>query len=159
MKSIIKVYDCDGVLLDSSARYKTRIDEQGREVIDLEFWRKMEHACYFDKPLPMAAQYQADLQNPDCYVIIATARQMRTCDFLSIEQLIGKPHAYIYRREGDTRGGALLKILGLRKIVFLKQFAHCSIEYFEDNAAYLKQVCDHFKGRILGHYVPSNQGH
>ena len=61
--------------------------------------------------------------------------------------------------ENEVKGKKkLLKILGLKKILNLKQFKDIKdIIFYEDNTSYLKQVCDYFN--IRGVYIPSKQGH
>jgi len=151
----IAIFDMDGVLVDSSWRY--RVLPCG-DKIDLDFWRKHEKASYFDTLLPMASEYQKMLADPEYYVIIATARTMNTASWNFINDKLGKPDAIIYRKDNDNRGGAEMKIKGLKKLLSLKQFKGISdITMFEDNAKYLKAICDFFK--IKGVYIPSNQGH
>jgi phosphoglycolate phosphatase-like HAD superfamily hydrolase len=160
MKKTLYVFDCDGVLLDSTHRYRTVINHEGKEVIDLFHWRKYQFAAWFDTPLPTAATYQEAMQNPDNYVIIATAREMHFADYESIAQRIGAPHAYISRPHGSTEGGASLKVKGIKKLLNLKQFKGIDkMHVFEDNIQYLAGICNAFKDMAQGHYVPSLQGH
>lgn len=155
-KMKIAIFDMDGVLVDSSWRYRVSKDDASK--IDLEFWRKHEKASYFDELLPMASEYQRMLNDPEYYVIIATARTMNSASWAFIDKKLGKPNAIIYRKDNDERGGADMKIAGLRKILALKQFAGISdITMYEDNIKYLKKICDYFNCK--GVYIPSNQGH
>lgn len=152
----IAIFDMDGVLVDSSWRY--RVSKNDNTKIDLEFWRKHEKASYFDTLLPMAEEYKKMLDDPEYYVIIATARTMNSASWAFIENKLGKPNAIIYRADNDNRGGADMKIAGLKKLLSLKQFRNIKdITMFEDNAKYLKAICDYFKCK--GVYIPSNQGH
>jgi phosphoglycolate phosphatase-like HAD superfamily hydrolase len=152
----IAIFDMDGVLVDSSWRY--RVSKEDPTKIDLAYWRMNERGAYFDELLPMAAEYQAMLKNPEYFVIIATARTMNTASWAFIDNKLGKPHAMIYRADHDNRGGADMKIAGLKKLLSLKQFKGIKdITVFEDNAKYLKSICDFFKCK--GVYIPSNQGH
>lgn len=162
----VHVFDCDGVLVDSSARYRTVKHPEKGEVIDLDFWRANQfRALEVDKLLPTAKVYQELLYNAaDAFVIIATARQMQKDDaeMQHIAAVVGSPQALIYRKEGDNRGGAALKLAGLRKLLNLKQFKGCRVEVYEDNIAYLKTMCDQLRAwdfDVIGHYIPSNQGH
>lgn len=152
----IAIFDMDGVLVDSSWRY--RVLPCG-DKIDLEFWRKHEHACYFDELLPMAQEYQKMLNDPSVYVIIATARTMNPPAWAFLQDKLGVPDYIIYREDANEEiGGAELKIRGLSKLFRLKQFAAVSdVTMFEDNIKYLKKICDHFNWK--GVYIPSNQGH
>lgn len=155
----IAIYDMDGTIVDSSHRYRT-ITENGITKIDLQFWRDNERLAFNDSLLPLAhSHYAADLADPDCFVIIATARVMDAVSWQFVEEKLGKPDYIISRKAGDTRSGALLKVLGLKKLFSLKQF-HGKVKtavFYEDNTSYLKAVCDHFG--IRGVYVPSVQGH
>lgn len=153
---IIHVFDMDGVLANSEHRYRI-IPETGK--IDLQHWRDNEHLAYQDKPGPLFKQYQDNLKNPDITVIIATARVLNDPDECWIRDKLGTPNATISRRgNNDTRGGAELKIKGLKRLLNLRPFkVHSEMVMFEDNISYLKAICDYFKCR--GVYVPSNQGH
>ena len=152
----IAIFDMDGVLVDSSWRY--RVSKEDATKIDLQFWRDNEKGAYFDELLPMAYEYQEMLKNPEYFVIIATARTMNTASWAFIDNKLGKPNAIIYRADNDNRGGADMKIAGLKKILSLKQFSNIKdITMYEDNAKYLKAICDYFKCK--GVYIPSNQGH
>lgn len=153
----VSIYDMDGTIVDSLHRYRTIREADGRERIDLEYWRANEYRAMDDGLLPLAKQYREELQNPEFYIIIATARIVRGPDEQFIREVLGAPHYLISRGENDTRSGATLKIAGLQKFFNLKQFRTADVVFYEDNAAYLKAVCDHFN--IRGVYVPSKQGH
>lgn len=153
----LAIYDMDGTIVDSSHRYRTVICADGTEKIDLQFWRDNQPLAMQDKLLPLAEQYRADLADPECYVIIATARVMNAPDWQFVKEILGEPDHFIYRADGDDRGGAELKILGLKKFFNLKNFKEAAAVFYEDNTSYLKKVCDYFK--IRGVYIPSNQGH
>ena len=152
----VSIYDMDGTIVDSSARYRTIIDANG-ERIDLQFWRENEYRAMDDKLLPLAEQYKQDLKDENCYVIIATARVLRDADCAFIAEILGEPDYIISRREGDTISGGLLKINGLAKFFNLVTFRDAEFVFYEDNVQYLKAVCDRFN--IRGVYIPSVQGH
>jgi hypothetical protein len=152
-KKRLAIYDMDGTIVCSLHRYRT-IDDK----IDLQFWRENEKFAMADSLLPLAEQYQADLKDPSCYVVIATARVLHNADDQFINEILGKPNAIISRKDGDSRSGGLLKILGLKQLFNLKQFRGIKdIVFYEDNTSYLKAVCDYFN--IRGVYIPSKQGH
>ncbi len=150
----VSIYDMDGTIVDSTHRYRTM--PCGTK-IDLEYWRANEHKAYDDSLLPLATQYQNDLADPECYVIIATARVMRESDYKFIVDKLGMPNHIISRKDGDNISGSKLKINGLAKFFNLKNFRNAIATFYEDNATYLKAVCDRFN--ITGVYIPSNQGH
>jgi hypothetical protein len=146
------IYDMDGTIVCSLHRYRA-VDGK----IDLAYWRENEFRAMDDSLLPLAEQYKADLADPECYVIIATARVLHNPDRQFIRDILGEPDYIISRAADDSRSGGLLKVLGLQKFFNLKNFKNASVVFYEDNAAYLKTVCDKFN--IRGVYVPSKQGH
>ena len=148
----VSIYDMDGTIVCSMHRYRTI---NGK--IDLAYWRENQHLAMNDSLLPMAKQYQADLLDPECYVIIATARVMNEPDYSFVNNVLGKPDYLISRKDGDSISGGILKIRGLTKFFNLKNFQNAEVTFYEDNATYLKTVCDRFK--IRGVYIPSDQGH
>lgn len=153
----IEIYDMDGTIVDSTHRYRTIRDANGVERIDLAFWRENEYRAMHDGLLPLASQYRESLKDPSIYVIIATARVMHAPDWQFVNEILGAPAYLISRKDGDTQSGSTLKIKGLQKFFNLRQFKPENAVFFEDNASYLKAVCDHFGMR--GVYVPSKQGH
>jgi hypothetical protein len=148
----ISIYDMDGTIVDSTHRYRTINNK-----IDLDFWRENQHLAMLDSLLPLAKQYQADLADPECYTIIATARVMNEPDYRFVNEILGKPDYLISRKEGDSISGGTLKINGLAKFFNLRNFRNAVAVFYEDNTNYLKAVCDRFQ--IRGVYIPSNQGH
>ena len=103
----VSIYDMDGTIVDSTHRYRTIIDENG-ERIDLDFWRQNEYKAFDDSLLPLAEQYKADLNNENCYVIIATARILRDADNEFIKQILGEPDYIISRSENSNISGGKL---------------------------------------------------
>ena len=152
----IAIYDMDGTIVDSTHRYRS-ITENGITKIDLEYWRANEYRAMEDSLLPLAEQYKKDLENPEVYVIIATARVMGNADWQFVDEILGKPDYFISRKPNDSISGSKLKINGLQKFFNLKQFRKAKAVFYEDNTSYLKAVCDHFN--ITGVYIPSQQGH
>jgi hypothetical protein len=150
----VSVYDMDGTIVCSLHRYRT--DASGKR-IDLQHWRDNSHLAMEDSLLPLAVQYQADLLDPHCYVIIATARVMGDADWSFVNQILGRPDYFISRKPNDTQSGKTLKTSGLAKFFNLKNFRSAAWTFYEDNAEYLKAVCDRFN--IRGVYIPSQQGH
>lgn len=152
----VSIYDMDGTIVCSLHRYRTIIDDNG-ERIDLGYWRENEYRAMGDSLLPLAEQYKNDLRDPNCYVIIATARVLRSADNTFIRDILGEPDYIISRIDGDTISGGLLKINGLAKFFNLNNFKDAEFTFYEDNVNYLKAVCDRFN--IRGVYIPSKQGH
>lgn len=152
----VAIYDMDGTIVDSSHRYRTITDDNGTR-IDLNFWREHEFEAMNDTLLPMAEQYKKDLENPETYVIIATARVMHEPDWQFVREVLGEPDYFISRKNGDSQSGKTLKINGLARFFNLVNFKDADFVFYEDNVEYLKAVCDRFK--IRGVYIPSVQGH
>lgn len=152
----VSIYDMDGTIVDSSHRYRTIVDEKGTR-IDLDHWRENQHLAMLDGFLPLYEQYRADLADPACYVIIATAREMHAPDWQFVKEKLGEPDYFISRKHGDSVSGKTMKINGLARFFNLKNFQDAEFTFYEDNCDYLKAVCDRF--RIRGVYVPSVQGH
>lgn len=152
----VAIYDMDGTIVDSSHRYRTIVDENG-ERIDLDYWRENEYRAMNDGLLPMAEQYRQDLQDPECYVIIATARVMNAPDWQFVKEILGEPDYFISRPKDSNISGKTLKINGLAKFFNLVNFKNAEFTFYEDNISYLKAVCDRFN--IRGVYIPSVQGH
>ena len=153
----VKVFDMDGTIVDSSHRYRTIIDEKGNEKIDLQYWRDNEYRAMEDGLLPLATHYRECLRDENTFVIIATARVMGAADYQFVREILGEPDYLISRKPDDNISGGQLKINGLQKFWNLKQFKYASWTFYEDNAQYLKNVCDHFG--IRGVYISSKQGH
>ena len=152
----VSIYDMDGTIVDSLHRYRTIIDDNG-ERIDLQYWRDNEYRAMQDTLLPLADQYKSDLQDPHCFVIIATARVMHEPDYQFVREVLGEPDYLISRPEGSSISGKTLKIGGLAKFFNLLNFRDAEFTFYEDNIEYLKAVCDRFN--IRGVYIPSKQGH
>ena len=152
----VSIYDMDGTIVCSLHRYKTIIDDNG-ERINLDYWRENEYRAMDDGLLPLAEQYKTDLNDPNCYVIIATARVLHTSDNTFITEILGEPDYIISRVDGDNTSGSKLKIAGLAKFFNLVSFRDAEFTFYEDNVQYLKAVCDRFD--IRGVYIPSKQGH
>jgi hypothetical protein len=153
----VSIYDMDGTIVCSLHRYRTIKDDTGKVRIDLRYWRDNEHKADKDSLLPLAEQYKADLEDHNCYVIIATARVLNDTDNCFIRDKLGAPDHIISRPAGDTTSGSLLKIQGLYRFFNLPAFRSAQFTFYEDNLEYLRTVCQRFK--IRGVYVPSLQGH
>ena len=152
----INVFDCDGCIVDSSHRYRTL--ECGTR-IDLPYWIANEHRTLEDTLLPLAEYFQSDILDPTTYTVIATARIWCNLSRKFAATVLGEPNHVIARRgREDTRGGAALKIEGVKKLLNLKQFNNVrEIHVYEDNINYCRDVSSALGA--IGHYYPSNQGH
>jgi len=155
----IDIFDMDGTVIDSTHRYRTM---PSGDRIDLDHWieNDIPEMIARDSLLPMAEQYKKACIDPQTYVIIATARACEDGDanYQFIEKHLGLPDKFIHREgRSDTRGGAELKLKGIKPLLNLKQFVNAKVRVFEDNISYLKKMCDTLDG--IGIYVPSKQGH
>lgn len=127
--------------------------------IDLQHWIDNECLTMDDSLLPLIDQFRALVESDEDYVIIATARiWCELSEKYAIENDIN-PAIILARRDRlDKRGGAALKIQGVKRLLNLKQFQGVEeIHVYEDNISYLKEMCDTLGGK--GHYFPSKQGH
>jgi phosphoglycolate phosphatase-like HAD superfamily hydrolase len=152
----VAIYDMDGTIVDSSHRYRTITDDSGTR-IDLDHWRENEYRAMDDGLLPMFEQFRLDLADENCYVIIATAREMNEPDWRFVNEILGMPDYFVSRPKGSNISGKALKINGLAKFFNLVTFKNAEFIFYEDNIQYLKAVCDRFN--IKGVYIPSVQGH
>ncbi len=157
MITSLHVFDMDGTIVDSSHRYRT---QPCGTKIDLQYWIDNECRTCEDTLLPQIEMYRELLADPTAYVVIATARIWceQTEQFVSMHDI--EPDLKIARRDrNDQRGGAALKITGLKRLLNLKQFQNVDeIHVYEDNHQYLKDLC-HALPNAQGHYFPSVQGH
>jgi len=151
----IHIYDMDGCIVDSLHRFK--VLPNGK--IDLPYWIEncTPEKIAQDSLLPLAAQYQEQLKNPEIYVVIATARVLEKADWNYITNTLGMPDKVISRNgRKDCRKGADMKIAGLRYLKNLKQFKNAIKHFYEDNKDYLYPVSE-FLG-ATPHYIASKQG-
>ena len=128
----IKVYDLDGVLVDTSHRYRNNADGS----IDLNYWfaNRTSEKIAQDKLLPMSEQYRRDIANPETYVIICTARSDDfSADVKFIRERLGMPDKLLMRPTGNKEGDAKLKRKQLSRLFNLKQFRHVPRFFWDDN--------------------------
>lgn len=158
----IHMYDLDGLAIDSLHRYKTKGGK-----IDLSYWCEHDHhdKIMQDSLMPMANHIQESIENPEIFVILATARACVIGDgnYKFINLYFSGANKFIHRLgPNDNRGGAEIKIKGMKRILGLKQFKGAKMHVYEDNANYLKDVCyamRDFGFETVGHFNPSYQGH
>ena len=156
MITTIHVFDFDGTLVDSSHRYRTM--PCGTR-IDLDYWIANEHKAIEDSILPLFEKFNQLVDSPTDYPIVATARiwDSHTEKFVE-ENKLKIPHVIARKNRSDTRGGAALKITGIKKLLNLKQFRKVDqIHVYEDNKSYLDTLCSAFNA--VPHFFLSNQGH
>lgn len=151
----IRVFDCDGVLVDSSHRYRNLSTGS----IDLAYWlaNATPEKIAQDKLLPTAKLYRESLRNPDVYTVIATARQVQNADLDYFRSRLGFPQHLIARKIGEKTPDWLLKVRGLRRLLNLRQFRNCAVTFWEDNPVTLAKFSEIFPHWNLIH-VESNQG-
>lgn len=156
MFKTIHIFDFDGTLVDSSHRYRT---QPCGTKIDLDHWIANEHKATEDKPLPLMQKYLDLLNSKTDYPVIATARiwDDATKAFLAKYGIDTK--AVIARKNrADNRGGAQLKIQGIKRLLNLKQFQNVKqFHVYEDNISYLESLAQEFNA--VKHFFPSCQGH
>lgn len=157
MIKAIDVFDCDGVLVDSSHRYRNLPNGS----IDLDYWiaNNTPQKVARDSLLPHAAEYRASLADATRYTVIATARACQQHDFDFFRRVLGFPQKLIYRvlpRHNGTRDYEL-KARGLRSLLNLRQFAGKPVTVWEDNPVTIMKLREKFPHWQFN-YVLSNQG-
>ena len=147
----IHVYDLDGVLVDTSHRYRNKPDG----TIDLDYWieNRTAEKIAQDKLLPLAKQYQADVINPEIYVIICTSRMINPLDVAYINDRLGMPNKLIMRPLGDESADGPLKRRALSRLFNLRQFKKLERRFWDDNKKNIDACRDLFSRVFL---VPSN---
>jgi len=136
----IHIYDMDGVLVDTSHRYRNLPNGS----IDLDYWltNNTPEKVAQDTLLPLAKQYKADLLNPAIYVVICTARAALAHDYDFIRNRLGWPNKIICRPVGNMEPDAVLKRRGLCRLLNLKQFQNIVRVFWDDNKKNLDAVKD-----------------
>ena len=138
----IHTYDLDGVLVDTSHRYRNKPDGS----IDLQYWfeNRTEEKIAQDKILPLAKQYMADCLNPEIYVMICTSRAYHVLDIQFIIGHLGAPDKLIMRPVGNMENDAKLKRRQLQRLFNLRQFAKLPRRFWDDNPRNLNACRDLF---------------
>ena len=127
----IHTYDMDGVLVDTSHRYRNKPDG----TIDLEYWfaNRTPEKIQQDRLLPLAKQYVSDCHNPLIYTVLCTARVRHDWDIAFIRDNLAMPNKLVMRPVGNEQGDFLLKHNQLRTLFNLRQFANLPRRLWEDN--------------------------
>lgn len=147
----IHVYDLDGVLVDTSHRYRNKPDG----TIDIDYWfaNRTKENIAKDKILPLARQYQDDCINPFIYTVICTSRMYNEIDIEFIIGRLGAPDKLIMRPEGNTGPDDFLKFNQLRRLFNLRQFKKLPRTMWEDNPRNIDTLRQLFTHMV---YVPSH---
>ena len=134
----IHIYDIDETLVNSKHRYRNLPSGS----IDLPYWIKnaTPEKIAMDSLLPLAEQYKADILDPSIYVVIATARYCQDADYDYVKRELGWPDYFISRKANDNRADSVLKVLGLRRLRSLRQFAQLAACFWDDNPLNIKAV-------------------
>ncbi len=138
----IHVYDCDGVLVDTSHRYRNLSNGS----IDLAYWiaNRTEEKIKKDKLLPLAKQYMSDCLNPEIYTMLCTARVYPPLDIAFIVSYLGYPDYLMMRPHGNVEADAMLKRRQLQRLFNLKQFKPLPRFFWEDSAKNIDACRDLF---------------
>lgn len=152
----IHVYDLDGVLVDTSHRYRNKPDG----TIDLEYWNLMrtKENIAKDKILERAKIYLADCLNPRIYTIICTARMWHVNDIEFIVGRLGAPDKLIMRPEGNMEADGVLKARALSRLFNLRQFKGLPRFFWDDNIKNLDATRHLFTDTILVHSLICEKG-
>ncbi|MDH3380756.1 MAG: hypothetical protein OEQ39_27900 [Gammaproteobacteria bacterium] len=153
MYKAIRVYDLDGVLVDSSHRYRNKPDG----TIDLQYWieNRTPEKIAKDKILPRARQYLADCLNPARYTVICTSRVYHSADIEFIVGRLGAPDKLFMRPEGNNDADGVLKRKQLAALFNLRQFNKLPRYLWEDNNHNIAAL-SHMFDRVF--FIQSNQG-
>lgn len=149
----IHVYDLDGVLVDTSHRYRNKPNG----AIDLAYWFKnrTEKNMRKDKMLPLAKQYIADCLSEEIYTILCTARSYHPLDIAFIYSYLGAPDKLFMRPVGDERNDDIIKFAQLNGFFNLRQFRNVPKKLWEDNAKNIETLQPIFNNCF---FVPSQIG-
>jgi phosphoglycolate phosphatase-like HAD superfamily hydrolase len=149
----IHVYDLDGVLVDTSHRYRNKPDGS----IDLAYWfaNRTEKKMREDKLLPLANQYIDDCLNADIYTILCTARSYHPLDIAFIFSFLGAPDKLFMRPVEDERPDAIIKFAQLNGFFNLRQFQNVIKKLWEDNPRNIEKLQPLFDKCF---YIPSTIG-
>jgi hypothetical protein len=149
----IHTYDCDGVLVDTSHRYRNL----SNGTIDLPYWfaNRTQANIAKDKLLPLAIQYLKDCLNPETYTILCTSRAYHVWDIEFIIGRLGSPDKLLMRPVDNIEGDAILKRRQLQRLFNLRQFSNLPRRFWEDNQKNIDACNDLFTETFL---VKSNQG-
>jgi len=151
MFKLIHVYDLDGVLVDTSHRYRNKPDG----TIDLEYWfaNRTQEKIAQDSLLPLHKQYIADCLNPEIYTVICTSRAYHALDIAFITATLGAPDNLIMRPVGNNKADSELKYSQLRRLFNLRQFAKLPRRFWDDNPKNLS-ACRELFDNVF--HVPSH---
>jgi hypothetical protein len=147
----IHTYDLDGVLVDTSHRYRNLPD--GR--IDLDYWfaNRTAEKIAKDKLLPLAKQYIADCINPRIYTVICTSRAYHPLDIEFIIGRLGAPDKLLMRPVGNMGRDDFIKFNQLRALFNLRQFQNLPRSLWEDNRQNISTLAELFTNTF---HVPSH---
>ena len=108
---MIKIFDLDGTVIDSS--HRTRFLADGS--LDLDYWQAnaTPRNIAADTLLPLAKQMQSAYARGNCLVMVCTARVMSASDYLFLDMNGLQYHAITSRPEGETMPDFALKLYAL----------------------------------------------
>jgi len=136
----IHTYDLDGVLVDTSHRYRNK----SNGTIDLDHWLANRHKMEQDRLLPLAEQYLKDCLSPNIYTIICTSRVEHINDIRYIITVLGAPNKLLMRPYGNMESDGPLKRRQLQRIFNLRQFSKLPKKFWDDNPKNLNACRDLF---------------
>lgn len=147
----INVYDMDGVLVDTSHRYRMI-----NGVTDMNYWRANHTAEKMSQDiiLPLAKKYLEDCFSESVYCVLCSVRSAHILDFEFIVGRLGAPnkillvgqHAPPYELDYELKRRALQKLFNLRQFQGLPKFL------WEDNTRTIQKLRKMFTACV---YVPS----
>lgn len=146
------VFDLDGVLVDTSHRYRNKPDG----TIDLDYWFAMRtpENIAKDTLLHHSRVYFEANADPRIYTIICTSRMYNVMDIEFIVGYLGAPNKLLMRPEDERLSpDGQLKRRQLQRIFNLKQFKGLPKFLWEDNKGNIEALHDIFDNVT---YVPSH---
>ena len=151
MHKKIHVYDIDGVLVDTSHRYRNKSDG----TIDLEYWfqNRTAEKIALDKLLPHAAQYRDDINDPKIFTMLCTSRMVHALDMDFIKYRLGWPDVCIMRPLGNMDADDVLKLRQLKRIFSQRHLKDLPRTLWEDNPRNIDTLRELFTQCI---FVPSH---
>jgi len=151
----INVFDLDGVLVDSSHRYRNKPNGS----IDIDYWiaNHTPKMIALDKVLPTHWRYVDSILNPQIYVIICTVRTPHQMDIDYINNKLGAPDKILMlgQKCKPFTKDYILKRRALQRVFNLRQFQNLPRMLWEDNQLNIDALQDLFSRCI---YVQSKQG-
>lgn len=132
---MLRIFDLDGTVIDSSHRQLSRADG----TLDLDHWVEncTPEKIFADRLLPLARIMRQQIAQ-GARVVVCTARVMRTADFQFLNRHGLMPEKILHRSPNDTRKDGEYKIGQLS--YYCSNNELCNAVMFDDAAAVRKAL-------------------